>query len=92
MKEVVNECGGGGRRVSLSLVVVRGRSRVSERLLQPGVDAQRQVGQARETILHVSLPANQSRARRCMNVLHASSVTSFAQLLDYISRVTSNMC
>lgn len=26
MKEVVNECGG-GRRVSLSLVVVRGRSR-----------------------------------------------------------------
>lgn len=26
MKEVVNECGGGRRRVSLSPVVVRGRS------------------------------------------------------------------
>jgi hypothetical protein len=38
------------------------RSRVSERLHQPGVTAQRQVGQARETILHV----NQSTARTCL--------------------------
>lgn len=62
MEEVVNECGG----IRRQLVVVRGRSkrrsRVSERLHQPGVTAQRQVGQARETILHV----NQSTARTCL--------------------------
>jgi hypothetical protein len=64
MKEVVNECGGIRRQL-----VARGcerakqrRSRVSERLHQPGVTAQRQVGQARETILHV----NQSTARTCL--------------------------
>ena len=56
---------------------------------QPGVTAQRQVGQARETILHVSC----QRANHVgEDVLHAGPVSSFAQLHDYISRVTGNLC
>jgi hypothetical protein len=64
MKEVVNECGG-VRRQLVACGRERAkqrRSRVSERLHQPGVTAQCQVGQARETILHV----NQSKARTCL--------------------------
>lgn len=56
---------------------------------QPGVKAQRQVGQARETILHVSwLWANHVGE----DVLHASSCLPLRSLHDYISRVTTNIC
>ena len=58
---------------------------------QPGVIAQRQVGQARETILHVScLPANQREEMSCI----ASSVPRCLPLRSYTitSHVLLKIC